>query len=128
MLKNALRCKERNPTKVIQDKTLSKKKIQKIKDIYNSSNSGGVLVLIQKMLVVLVILPLVEIVATDKMMIRIRMVRDKARVRIKVTVSKVRTVRDRDKTVKVKDRIITDNKQGQNGPRDKGQGTEWTEQ
>ena len=39
----------------------------------------------------------------------IRMVRDKARVRIKVTVSKVRTVRDRDKTVKVKDRIITDN-------------------
>jgi hypothetical protein len=63
------------------------------------------------MLVVLVILPLVEIVATDKMMIRIRMVRDKARVRIKVTVmvSKVRMVRDRDKTVKVKDRIITDN-------------------
>ena len=63
------------------------------------------------MLVVLVILPLVEIVATDKMMIRIRTVRDKARVRIKVTVmvSKVRTVRDRDKTVKAKDRIITDN-------------------
>jgi len=57
------------------------------------------------MLVVLVILPLVEIVATDKMMIRIRMVRDKARVRIKVTVNKVRTVRDRDKTVKVKDRV-----------------------
>jgi len=63
------------------------------------------LVLIQKMLVVLVILPLVEIVATDKMMIRIRMVRDKARVRIKVTVSKVRTVRDRDKMVKDRDRM-----------------------
>ena len=63
------------------------------------------------MLAALVILPLVEIVETDKMMIRIRTVRDKARVRIKVKVmvSKVRMVRDRDKTVKAKDRIITGN-------------------
>ena len=59
------------------------------------------------MLVVLVILPLVEIVATDKMMIRIRTVRDKARVRIKVT-AMVSKVRDRDKTVKVKVRMVKD--------------------
>ena len=59
------------------------------------------------MLAVLVILPLVEIVATDKMMIRIRTVRDKARVRIKVT-AMVSKVRDRDKTVKVKVRMVKD--------------------
>ena len=62
------------------------------------------------MLVVLVILPLVEIVATDKMLIRIRTVKDKAMVRIKVTVmvSKDRTVKDRIITGNSKVRITKD--------------------